>query len=171
MESLADGFDDSAEARVRYRMVVNEPSVHGRALDLQSAWEDQIARVARVAYFPGPDPMYQSHVVTATALACLRTAAHVSTTGATGLRELLDRSFVALDAADRGAAPAPLTRDRCDRGAAGRTRGPPACVHAGGEGDRCGRHASGRHELLAHDPALVDLPVAETARPSPGAPP
>jgi len=98
MESLADGFDASAEAQARYRMVVGEPSVNGRALDLQGAWEDEIARVIE-ARCPGPDPEYQAHVVTATALACLRTAAHASTSGDQTLRELLDRSFAALDVA------------------------------------------------------------------------
>jgi hypothetical protein len=38
-------------------------------------------------------------VITATGLACLRTAAHASTTGTADLRELLDQSFAALDAA------------------------------------------------------------------------
>lgn len=102
MESLADGFDDSPEAQVRYRMVVSEPSVNGRALDLQGAWEDQIALLLEPRC-PGPDPLYQAHVVTATGLACLRTAAHASTTGTSSLRELLDRSYVALDAATTGA--------------------------------------------------------------------
>lgn len=98
MQSLADGFDDSAEAQQRYRMVVSEPSVNGRALDLQSAWENQIA-LALESRCAGPDPRYRAHVITATALACLRTAAHASTAGAASLRELLDQSFDALGAA------------------------------------------------------------------------
>ncbi|CAN5421224.1 TetR family transcriptional regulator [soil metagenome] len=104
MESLADGFDDSPEAQVRYGMVVGEPSVNGRALDLQGAWEDQIA-VLLEPRCPGPDPLYQAHVVTATGLACLRTAAHASTTGTATLRELLDRSYAALGVATAGLPP------------------------------------------------------------------
>jgi AcrR family transcriptional regulator len=95
MELLADEFDASPDAQERYRLVVLEPSVNARALDLQIAWEDQIA-TELASRFKGRDREAQAHVVVAFGLGGFRTSARRSITTGRPLRKLLDDSLNAL---------------------------------------------------------------------------
>lgn len=98
MELLADEFDASPDAQERYRLVVREPSVNARALDLQIAWEDKIVEEL-ASRFSDPDGDAQAHVVVAFGLGGFRTAARRSITTGRPLRQLLDDSLAALCAA------------------------------------------------------------------------
>jgi AcrR family transcriptional regulator len=95
VQALADSFDADPGALLRWRLVVTEPSVNARALELQSAWEHDIVDVL-APRCPGPDPVAEAHVVAAVALAVLRTSARASATTGAPLRPILDASFASL---------------------------------------------------------------------------
>jgi AcrR family transcriptional regulator len=77
VEALAKRFDDDAEQlRPLYALVIAEPSLHRRSLELQVTWEHELA-TALVPRLSGRDRYGRAHVLAATALACLRTNARV----------------------------------------------------------------------------------------------
>ena len=75
IEALAKRFDDEAEQlRPLYALVIAEPSLHRRSLELQVTWEHQLASVL-VPRLSGRGRQDRAYVLAATALACLRTNA------------------------------------------------------------------------------------------------
>jgi AcrR family transcriptional regulator len=75
IEALATRFDDNAkQLRPLYALVVAEPSLHRRSLELQVTWEHQLAS-ALVPRLAGRGRNERAYVLAATALACLRTNA------------------------------------------------------------------------------------------------
>jgi AcrR family transcriptional regulator len=75
IEALAKRFDDDAEQlRPLYALVVAEPSLHRRSLELQVTWEHELAS-ALVSRLSGRGRQDRAYVLAATALACLRTNA------------------------------------------------------------------------------------------------
>ena len=75
IEALAKRFDDDAEQlRPLYALVVAEPSLHRRSLELQVTWEHELAN-ALVPRLSGRGRQDRAYVLAATALACLRTNA------------------------------------------------------------------------------------------------
>ena len=72
IETLAKRFDEDAEQlRPLYALVVDEPSLHRRSLELQVAWEHELASVL-VPRLIGRGRQDRAYVLAATALACLR---------------------------------------------------------------------------------------------------
>ena len=75
IETLAKRFDeDAAQLRPLYALVVAEPSLYRRSLELQVTWEHELARVL-VPRLTGRGRQDRAYVLAATALACLRTHA------------------------------------------------------------------------------------------------
>ena len=75
IDALAKRFDDDAEQlRPLYALVVAEPSLHRRSLELQVIWEHELATVL-VPRLSGRGRYGRAYVLAATALACLRTNA------------------------------------------------------------------------------------------------
>ena len=72
IEALAKRFDDDAEQlRPLYALVVAEPSLHRRSLELQVAWEHELAG-ALIPRLSGRGREDRAYVLAASALACLR---------------------------------------------------------------------------------------------------
>jgi AcrR family transcriptional regulator len=72
IETLATRFDENAEQlRPLYALVVAEPSLHRRSLELQVTWEHELASVL-VPRLTGRGRNDRAYVLAATALACLR---------------------------------------------------------------------------------------------------
>jgi AcrR family transcriptional regulator len=72
IETLAKRFDEDAEQlRPLYALVVAEPSLYRRSLELQVTWEHELARVL-VPRLTGRGREERAYVLAATALACLR---------------------------------------------------------------------------------------------------
>ena len=75
IEALATRFDDDGERlRPLYALVVAEPSLHRRSLELQVEWEHELATVL-ARRLSGPGRSDRANVLAATGLACLRTSA------------------------------------------------------------------------------------------------
>jgi AcrR family transcriptional regulator len=75
IETLAQQFDDEGEhLRPLYALVVAEPSLHRRSLELQVEWEHELAATL-VRRLSGANRNDRAYVLAATALACLRTSA------------------------------------------------------------------------------------------------
>jgi len=75
IEALAKRFDDNVEQlRPLYALVIAEPSLHRRSLELQVTWEHELARVL-APRLAGRGRHDRAYVLAATALACLRTNA------------------------------------------------------------------------------------------------
>jgi AcrR family transcriptional regulator len=75
IEGLATQFDDDGERlRLLYALVVSEPSLHRRSLELQIEWEHELASVL-ARRLSGAGRTDRAYVLAATALACLRTSA------------------------------------------------------------------------------------------------
>jgi AcrR family transcriptional regulator len=72
IEALAKRFDDDAQQlRPLYALVVAEPSLHRRSLELQVKWEHELAGVL-ARRISGRGRQDRAYVLAATALACLR---------------------------------------------------------------------------------------------------
>lgn len=74
LEDLARAFDADRGIWLRHRLVVSEPAVHARHLQLQSTWDTQIAEVL-ADRLDGEDRAVRAQLVAATQLACLRSCA------------------------------------------------------------------------------------------------
>jgi AcrR family transcriptional regulator len=75
VERLAQHFDrESAQLRPLYALIIGEPSVHRRSLELQTEWEHELAG-ALSPRLRGQSRDHRAHVLAATALACLRSSA------------------------------------------------------------------------------------------------
>jgi AcrR family transcriptional regulator len=111
---LGTRFDRTKALRLRHELVVNEPLVHARSLQLQSRWDHELALVL-AARLSGPDPLGQASVLSAIGLACLRSCAARCVTDRKGssLRTALVNARAVLDATPR------LPTGRRPRGAAG----------------------------------------------------
>ena len=72
IETLAKRFDEDGEQlRPLYALVVAEPSLHRRSLELQVTWEHELSSVL-VPRLSGRGRQERAYVLAAAALACLR---------------------------------------------------------------------------------------------------
>jgi AcrR family transcriptional regulator len=75
IERLAKRFDDDRERlRPLYALVISEPSLHRRSLELQVEWEHELATTL-ARRLSGAGRAERGYVLAATALACLRSSA------------------------------------------------------------------------------------------------
>jgi AcrR family transcriptional regulator len=73
LERLADLFDADDDARIRYSLVLAEPSIHGRSLALQALWEQRLA-AGLERRLSGRNRLLRAHALAAAGLGCLRCA-------------------------------------------------------------------------------------------------